>query len=371
VLVGVVHQVTLAQPNSLIKGFAFALYGLVSVIIVASYLFVHLMGYGFFFFTLGGLELSVRSLNFPILVFFLVGFFTPAPLHVGTVFLFIWIVYSLCFFFAWKWRRGFHTAFAKSSSVELHKIFKNFLFAMPLLSSMVLTAALAIIYSQGAVGVETGMVQLPSDPHEAFLDLAYGPLVEELAFRLVPIGLLIVFYVFLLGKNIKGVSAVGNRVKLFFMAFFYPEGAKRMAGLPNVSEHGVLKGISPVEWVMIVVTSAVFGLAHVLFPSGWEVGKITSAFVQGFFFAVTYVAYGFEGPILLHWYFNYYNYFFDLEVAEGFFLATVELLSVIEIMTIILGIVGWAAFGIAGLRKLVGLKRQQPVQPRLPPFTQP
>jgi len=362
--------VDVAQQESFVKSLAFALYSLTALVIVASYLLVHLMGYGFFFFTPGGMALSMRSFSFPILILFIVGFGTPA-LRVGVVFSFMWIVYSVCFLYAWKWRRGFHNAFMKSSSAELRNIFKNFLFAMPLLSSMVLTAALAIIYSQSAVGVETGMVQLPPDPHEAFLDLAYGPLVEELAFRLVPIGFLIVLYVFLLGRSIKGVSAAGSRVKLFFMAFVYPEGAKRMAGLPNVSEHGVLKGISSVEWVMIVVTSAVFGSAHLLSPGGWEVGKITSAFVQGFFFAVTYVAYGFEAPILLHWYFNYYFYFFDPVVAEGFFPTTVGLLSVIEIMILILGIVGWAAFAVAGLRKFVGPKREQPLQPSLPLFTQP
>jgi len=370
VLIGVVHRVDIAQQGSFVKSLAFALYSLTALVVVASFLLVHLMGYGFFFFTPGGIALSTRSYSFPFFILFIFWLGTPA-LRAGAVFSFIWIAYGVCFVFSWKWRRGFHNAFRKSSSAELRNIFKNFLFAMPLLSSMVSTAALAIVYSQSAVGVETGMVQLPSDLHEAFLELAYGPLREELGFRLVPIGFLVVFYVFLLGKNIKAVSATGNRLKLFFMAFIYPEGAKRMAGLPNVSEDGVWKGISSVEWVMIVVTSVIHASAHLLSPGGWEIGKITSAFVQGFFLAVTYIAYGFEAPILLHWYFNYYFYFFDPVVAEGFFPTTVGLLSVIEIMILILGIVGWAAFAVAGLRKFVGPKREQPVQPALPPFTQP
>ena len=192
-----------------------------------------------------------------------------------------------------------------------------------------------------------------------------------MAFRIVPIGLLVVFYVFLLGKNVKGVSAVGNRVKLFFLAFVYPEGAKKMVGLPNVGEHGVSRGISLVEWVMIAVVSVVFGLAHVLSPVGWEIGKVTSTFVQGFFFAVTYVAYGFEAPILLHWYFNYYFYFFDPSVAEGFFPSTIGLLSIIEIIILVVGILGWVAFAVAGLRKLMRFRKGQPRQPQLPLFTDP
>ena len=361
----------ISQSDSSAWNLVFVLYTCAAFVIVASYLLVHLMGYGFFFFTPGGLALGMRSLNFPILILFLLGFMAPIPLGAGSVFFFLWIVYSVCFLFAWKWRRGFHVVVAKRASTGLRDVFSNFLFAMPLLSSMVLTAALAIIYSQGIVGIETGVPQLSPDPHEAFLDLAYAPFIEELAFRLVPIGLVVVFYVFLLGKNVRGVSAVGNRFKLFFMVFLYPEGAKKMVGLPNVDEDGVSRGVSLLEWVMVFVTSLVFGLAHVLSPVGWEIGKVTSTFVQGFFFAVTYVIYGFQAPILLHWYFNYYFYFFDLSVVEGFFPTTIGLLSVIEIIILLVGVFGWVAFAVVGVRKFVRFRREQPRQPQLPLFTDP
>ncbi len=111
------------------------------------------------------------------------------------------------------------------------------------------------------------------------------------------------------------------------------------------------------EWIAIVGTSAFFGLAHVLSSIGWEMGKITSVFVQGFFFAVTYVAYGFEAPILLHWFFNYYFYFFDPRVAESFFPAAIDMISVIELLILVLGIVGWVFFAIEGVRR--SLRRQK------------
>jgi len=144
-----------------------------------------------------------------------------------------------------------------------------------------------------------------------------------------------------------------------------------MAGLPTVGEHGLLRGISVPEWVAIIGTSAFFGLAHVVSPTGWETGKITSAFVQGFFFAVTYVAYGFEAPILLHWYFNYYNYFFIVEIAESFFPAAIDLLSVIELLTLVLGIVGWGYFVLEGVRRLLRRQKRKHSQPLLPPVTFP
>ena len=350
------------------KKVALVLYSLAAAVIVASFLLVLLMGYGFFFLTLGGLTLSMRSISFPILVLFLVGFSTPL-LPIGAVFSFIWIVFAVCFLAAWKWRESFHNVFRRSVSGDSRGLLNNFLFAMPLFSSMSLIAALVIIYSQSSVGIETGEPALPPDVHEAFLNLAYAPVVEELAFRLVPIGLMMVFYVFLAAKSTRAFSSVGNRLKMFFWAFIYPEEAKRVSGLPTVREHGIWKGISLLEWVVIVATSGIFGLAHVLSPVGWEIGKITSTFVQGLFFAVTYVAYGFEAPILLHWYFNYYFYFFSPDIAETFFPGTVDFLSVVEVMIFVLGVLGWAAFASVGFRRL--MRRQKPPAAQLPPFPPP
>jgi hypothetical protein len=344
------------------KTMALVLYSLAAIAIVASFLLVLFMGYGFFFFTSEGLTLSMKSLSFPVLILFLVGFATPL-LSIGAVFSFISIIFAVCFLAAWKWRESFHDVFRRSVSGDSRGILNNFLFAMPLLSSMSLTAALAIIYSQSSVGVETGEPQLPPDVHEAFLNLAYAPVVEELAFRLVPLGLMMLFYVFLAAKSTSAFSGVGSRLRMFFLAFIYPEGAKSMSGLPTVREYGMWRGISLLEWVVIVATSGIFGLAHVLSPVGWEIGKITSAFVQGLFFAVTYVAYGFEAPILLHWYFNYYFFFFDPEIAEAFFPGTIDLLQVVEVMILVLGVLGWAAFAGVGLRRLL--------QPRKLPIVQP
>jgi len=133
----------------------------------------------------------------------------------------------------------------------------------------------------------------------------------------------------------------------------YPDGAKKAVGLPNVTEHGIWRGISVGEWVMIIVTSALYGYAHVMSGIGWQVGKITSVFVQGFIFAVAYIAYGFEAPILLHWYFNYYLFFFDPEVVSKFFPMVDPILSVVQVLIVLFGIFGWLAFAFMWLRKLL------------------
>ena len=350
------------------KTVALVSYCIVTLIIVASFLFVHLLSFGFFFFTSSGLAFSTLPFHFPVFVFFFFGDYSPF-FRAGDVFTVIWVIYAVCFVAAWRWRQSFHGVLKKALS-GARDVFGNFLFSMPLLSSTALTAAVAIIYSQRAFGVGTGEPPLPSNAHEAFLQLAVSPLFEEFGFRIVPVGLVVVIFVLAAGKSLKSSSASGSRLKLFFLAFIYPEGAKKMAGLPTVGERGLLRGLSSLEWFIVVVSATVFGLAHVLSP-GWEIGKITSASVQGFFFAVAYIAYGFEAPILLHWFFNYYFYFFDQAVAESFFPGAINLLSDIELLMLVLGVAGWIYFVWEGLRRVLGRKKKVREQPVLPPLTSP
>jgi len=341
--------VTFGRSNSFGKVVLLTLFILTVLVVVASYLLVLVMGYGFIFFTSEGLILSMRTVNFPVFLFLnLIGFYTP-ELLVGAVFALIWIVYVLCFVVAWKWRESFHRVVRESLSRPFHSLFSNFLFIMPLLSSMLLTAVWAIISSQESVGIPTGQPSWPAGTplQEIFFNLAYVPVAEEVGFRLIPMGLFTMFSVLLAERRV-----VGGGFKLLVTALFYPDGAKRMAELRNVGEHGVWRGISVGEWAMVLATSVIFAYAHVISPIGWEVGKFTSVFVQGFFFALTYLAYGFEAPILLHWFFNYYLFFFDPDVVTNFFPSTDPIFSLIELLFLGLGALGWAAFAAAGLSKL-------------------
>ena len=341
---------TVGRSNSFGKTLFLTLLILAVLLVVASYLLVLFMGYEFIFFTSEGLTLSMRTVNFPVFLFLnLFGFYTP-ELLVGAVFALIWILYVLCFMVAWNWRESFHYVVRKSFSRPFRSLFNNFLFIMPLLSCMLLTAVWAIISSQESVGIPTGQPSWPTGTplQEIFLNLAYAPVAEELGFRLIPMGLFMILYVLLAERRV-----VGGGFKLLVTALFYPEGAKRMAGLRNVAEHGIWRGISVGEWTMILATSVIFAYAHVISPIGWEVGKFTSVFVQGFFFALTYLAYGFEAPILLHWFFNYYLFFFDPDVVAKFFPSTDPVFSLIELLLLGLGALGWAVFAATGVKKLI------------------
>jgi membrane protease YdiL (CAAX protease family) len=91
-----------------------------------------------------------------------------------------------------------------------------------------------------------------------------------------------------------------------------PESAKVKMGYRNVTANGFFRGISPLEWALIILTSVVFGLAHYLLGGGWQVGKVSTAFLSGLVLGIMFVAYGAYAAILLHWFFNYYFTILDL-----------------------------------------------------------
>ena len=338
-----------SAPKSSARLVFLTMFILIAIFLVVSYMLILVMGYEFIFSTPEGLALGTQFFHFPLYLFFWIGFYTPI-MSASVVFQIIWIFYVLCFLFAGIWRERLHSVIRRSFSQQFRRVFDNFLLVMPLISSMLFTAATAIFFLQESVGIPTGQPLFPENTpsQEIFLNLAFAPVTEELGFRLIPMGLITAFYVFMVGKNVAG-----KRLKLFVTALLYPDRAKRMAGLRNISEHGIWHGISVGEWTMILITSLIFGYAHVISGIGWEVGKITTAVLTGFFLALMYLAYGFEAPVLLHWFLNYYLFFFDPEVATNFFPTTIPILSLIELAILAFGIVGWILFAGIGLSRLL------------------
>lgn len=348
------------------KNVLLSLFIVAVLIIVASYFLVLLMGSWFIFFTQPGVTLISQSGDFPVLLLFILGFSVPA--NIGAAFAFVLTVFVLCFVAAWTWRESFHVVLRKSFSRPLRSVFNNFLFIMPLLSSMLLVAVTVIIYLQNLAGIPTGAVQPEAgeSAQEFFLLLAYAPVAEELGFRLIPIGIFTAALVFSARMRTRA-----NGAKLFIASFIYPEGAKRMVGLRNVTDQGFWRGISRGEWAMILIASSVFAYAHVASGIGWEIGKISSVFVQALFFGVVYIAYGFGAPILMHWFFNYYLYFFDPDILSAWFPSAEPVLAVVEPVLLTLGAAGWVVFAITAVRRRRIKKRQVMPAPPAPPVEPP
>jgi hypothetical protein len=329
---------------------------IIVLLLVFSYFLAMFLGPALFFFTPEGLNYTlfyVRGL--PVWLFTIFGFGVPFWLNIGLFFLLLWVVFAICLVAAWQFRESLQEVIGKSFSRPMKKLFENCLFTMPIINSMMLMAVTVIQSLQEAVGFPTGLPPLPENPFRAFFLASWHALFEEVGFRVIPIGAFLIIYLFWVGRGNLATLSWGQRLKLFLTAPLYPDKAKKMVGVKTLSDFGVRGGISLGEWFMIFFTSIVFGLAHYL-GGGWGIGKITSASVVGLAMGLTYLLYGVQAPILLHWFFNYYSWFFDpskgggLQFVSKFYPNLLPMFGLIEFTILILGVLGLLTFAILGLR---------------------
>ncbi len=140
-----------------------------------------------------------------------------------------------------------------------------------------------------------------------------------------------------------------EKLRILILAPLFPERAKGQVGVKTVRDYGLKQGISLGEWIALLCTSIVFGLVHYLFSGGWGVGKVTSASMAGLVLGLTYLVYGFQAPILLHWFFNYY--FTAFEVATELHPNLASLASMFESTIVLLGLAGWISCAILAVHR--------------------
>jgi membrane protease YdiL (CAAX protease family) len=282
---------------------------------VGSYVVSLALGPVLFFSTSDGLQAAARTIHeIPILFFIALPITIPINSNFGVLFVGIWVAFVICIVLAWFSRGGFHKSVRDEIKSPVPFARTNFLFVMPLVGSALLYATVLISQFQETQGVQTGSLNFPpqTSPYVILVNLAFAPLQEEFAFRITSIGIPLGVYLLYRYRFDKRIPAALPRLRLLLLAMFSPELAKMKLGYRNVHENGFIQGISPLEWILILITSFIFGAAHYLLGGGWDVGKISTAFLAGLIFAVMYVAYGAYADILLHWFFNYYFTVLDM-----------------------------------------------------------
>jgi len=237
------------------------------LLLVSSYFLSIPLGLSLFFFTPEGSAFSKLFFPpsvLPIFLFTIFGFYIPAAINVGLAFLFLLGVNVVCFAVAWISRESLHDVVRKGFSRPFTKLFNNNLFAMPIIASMLLIAFIVI---HVVLGVPTGPGPFPpsEDPLQPFINFfesTYLSLVEEVGFRISPIGIFLLVYLFWVKKEGAALSGRGL-LKVLFLIPLNPDKAKELLGVKTVREFGI-RGISLAEWGIIVFTSVAFGLAHPL-----------------------------------------------------------------------------------------------------------
>jgi hypothetical protein len=301
------------RNNAVSIGRALAL--VLAILSAISYVVSLVIGPILFFSTSDGLAAASHVIHsVPIDIFMAISIPIPADISAGVLFMIIWVLFVACLSLAWFSGEGFvHSAAgALKSPISMAKT--SFLYVMPLVAAGVLYLTVLIEQFQTTQGVQTGNLNFPpqTSPYIILLNVAFAPLREEFAFRITSIGIPLGLFLLLRYRSDPKLAGVWNRVKLVLLATYSPELAKARIGYRTVSTDGLFRGISPLEWILILLTGAIFGAAHYLLGGGWQVGKISTAFLAGFVFGIMFVTYGAYATILMHWFFNYYFTIFDM-----------------------------------------------------------
>lgn len=292
---------------------------IVILVSLVTYFLSLILGPIMFFSTSDGLRAAGQRIHALVVdVFMIIVFPVPMSVSIGAIFVVIWGAFVLCVVLAWFDRGGFPSSIRGALSRPISLAKTNFLYLMPLVASALVYATIIITQFQETQGVQTGNVNFPTtNPYVILTELSLAPLQEEFAFRITSIGITLGIILLILYRNDQKLHGIKSKVKLILLAMYSPERAKARLGYRNIGRDGFPWGISAAEWVLILLTSAVFGLAHFLSGGGWEIGKVSTAFLAGFVFAILFVAYGAYASILMHWFFNYY--FTVLSQAESLY----------------------------------------------------
>ena len=297
-------------------GRVFAL--LLVVFSVVTYVLTLILGPVLFFTTADGLVEAAHQLHhLTVEAFMFIPLSIPLEISHGALFFAIWAIFVGCLVAAALSGEGFLKSIRESLSKPISVAKTSFLYVMPLVATGLFSATVLISEFQATHGVQTGSLNFPpqTNPYYILLNLAYAPIDEEFAFRITAIGIPIAIILLYSYRADPRVLGIRRRVSLVLLTLFSPELAKSRLGHKSVAANGLIRGISATEWALILVTSLMFGFAHILYGGGWEIGKVSTACLAGFVFAVMYVSYGAYADILLHWFFNYYFTVLDMGSA--------------------------------------------------------
>ncbi|GBC74128.1 hypothetical protein HRbin05_00161 [archaeon HR05] len=211
-----------------------------------------------------------------------------ASISIGDLFILLWCTYLLLFTLLLLSPKNMLSAilrlvrkgddgYSSSSSNNSINSSSNHLITTIAWFSILVASSIAIDLLQNMLGIEMGSIEY-EDRLKHFVDATTAPLREELGFRMILIG--VPAYLFLARQGSTLLNVLWRPYE-------------------HLSRHG--KSIH----LLIVASALLFGLAHVLFSTGWSYGKVTQATLGGIILGWLYYRYGLHAAVIAHWAANY------------------------------------------------------------------
>jgi len=252
-----------------------------------------------------------------------IGFEVPITFELGDGFVVIWCTFLILFTVAILGpQKKFFAVLQSMMSEGRYKIQDSYIVAVIKWFSILVVISGSIIGVQEFVGIS---IEQPEAPNQLiqFFDISLAPIIEELGFRVVLIGLpLFMLYSHKLS------------FKFLVKSLWWPQ-----KNLRNVNMKKVLS--------VIVIVGILFGAAHIFSDEAWSTGKFAQAVASGIIIGWVYFRYGFVSAVLIHWATNYFIFSYGYIVADINQISIGDafshsLLSTLELMLIVTGIISIA-----------------------------
>lgn len=300
-----------------------------------------------FFTNLGGETNWTENVPLDFLLLNIFGFQT-IYFNLGLTFLLFWFVYFICYVYCFLKpislnKLPFLRAKSGPDPYNAHINQKkgigtpvNYLMITLSWFSAYFVLSISIDVIQQIFGVNLGN-PLTDNAILSFFYLSAAPLNEEIFFRIILMGVPLFLIFVPLGKG-KLLSTLNHPY-------------------PNIQKYKGKYTIVGI-FIIIILSSIVFGLSHVIFGGGYEIGKISQAALGGLIIGWIYYRYGLSSAITFHWISNYV--FFAYSIL-GFYLFQTPwntesdnlLLGIVSIGFIIIGLLFLYQLGCRILKKYV------------------
>ncbi len=252
-----------------------------------------------------------------------IGFEVPIKFELGDGFVVIWCTFLILFTVAILGpQKKFFTVLQSMMSEGRYKIQDSYIVAVIKWFSILVVVSGSIIGVQEFVGIS---IEQPEAPNQLiqFFDISLAPIIEELGFRVVLIGLpLFMLYSHKLS------------FKFLVKSLWWPQ--------KNLRNVNMKKALS-----VIVIVGILFGAAHIFSDEAWSTGKFAQAVASGIIIGWVYFRYGFVSAVLIHWATNYFIFSYGYIVADINQISIGDafshsLLNTLELMIIVTGIISVA-----------------------------
>ena len=174
---------------------------------------------------------------------------------------------------------------------KYHQLQDNYIVTVIKWFSILVVVSGVIISVQEFFGVSVEKIEAPNQLVQ-FFQLLLAPLIEEIGFR-----------VMLIGLPLFALYSYKSSFRLFVKSLWRPSHNLRITDLKK-------------PLLIIVIVGIFFGVSHVITGEAWSAGKFAQATVSGLIIGWVYFKYGLAPAILIHWAANYFVYSYAYIVAD-------------------------------------------------------